>query len=177
MVSPQSVASQNVEVGRPSAQVMMVSTEIAQPQVVGGILPAQPSLQQGRSESSRLKSSQQLANALPTELAPQQPAMSRSGTDEVTGSRTTLLGSRNRDGDLNQKVIQTGPRKRGSVAFDLFGMVDSDGNGFISREEFRAAMKQGLLKRTKEKQPQNSEKGLTRSEFEKEVKEGNVQIA
>merc|ERR1712137_1413659 len=100
MVSPQSVASQNVEVGRPSGQVMTVSAGIGQPQLVGGVLPAQPSLQQGRSESSKLKSSQQLPNAQPTELAPQQPTMSRSGTDEVTGSRTTLLGSRNRDGDL-----------------------------------------------------------------------------
>merc|ERR1712137_1436757 len=127
----------------------------------------------GCTESSTVISSQPPANAQPTEPAPHQPTKSPSETDEVTGSRSTLLGSRNRDENLNRKVIPTGPGKRGSIAFNLFGMVDSDGNGFISRNEFRAAMKQGLLKRTHEKLAQESQKGVARSELEEEVKEGN----
>merc|ERR1712007_18473 len=166
---------QNAQVGELLGEVMMASKETGQSEAVGGTLFAQPGLQQGRAESSTLKSSQQPANARLTEPAPHQPTMSRSETDEVTGSRSTLLGSRNRDENLNRKAILTGPGKRGSIAFNLFGMVDSDGNGFISRSEFRAAMKQGLLKRTHEKHPQDSQKGLTRSEIGKEVKEGNVQ--
>merc|ERR1712137_1013124 len=161
MVSPQSVASQNVEVGPPSGQVKMVPAEIGQPEVVGGALPAQRGLQQTRSESIVMVPQKSLdvqnAQAGPTELGPHQPTMLRSEMDEVTGS------PRNRDGDLNSKVIRTGPGKRGSVAFNLFEMVDTDGNGTISRSEFKAALKQGLLKRTWEKHSQDSEKGLTRS--------------
>jgi len=131
----------------------------------------QTRLQQGRAESTPLKSYQQPANAQPTEPG---PTKLRSETDEVIGSRSTLLGSRNPDENLNPEAILSGAGKRGSIAFNLFGMVDSDGNGFISRSEFRAAMKQGLLKRMQEKHSQGSQKGLTRSEFQKEVKEVNV---
>jgi len=177
MVPQESVDVQNAQAGQLLGQVTMASQESGQLESVGSTLFAQRGLQHGRAESSTLKSYQQPANVRPTEPAPNQPTMSRSETDEVTGSRSTLLGSRNRDENLNRKAVLTGPGKRGSIAFNLFEMVDTDGNGFISRSEFRAAMKQGLLKRTQEKHSQESQKGLTRIEFEKEVKEGNIQIS